>query len=253
MPLKRMRLADVAAIAVAIPPPLVSIEPETQHPVYLQQWEFMEEADRRLAIEHSGQYADTVLDQPTADTLEDALVDEDERGHWWTLWWTRRRNRKRRARRMMRRRRRMMMMMRRRRNRRRRTWRRRIKKMQMQPTQRKHSIPVAFLISATATSCACVFTNPLECIKTKMQVQNELRAAGGGKPYYRNVFHCFWRVCIDEGVTGLQRGFSCAVAYQISMNGVRLGLFPQFKEVVEDVFRGGNRFSVTLIAGVVKF
>ena len=80
MPLKRMRLADVAAIAVAIPPPLVSIEPETQHPVYLQQWEFMEEADRRLAIEHSDQYADTAPDQPTADTLEDALVDEDESG-----------------------------------------------------------------------------------------------------------------------------------------------------------------------------
>ena len=39
----------------------------------------MEEPDRRLAIEHSDHYADTVPNQPTADALEDALVDE-ERG-----------------------------------------------------------------------------------------------------------------------------------------------------------------------------
>lgn len=89
---------------------------------------------------------------------------------------------------------------------------------------KKRSLLTEFGLGATASMTACLFTNPIEVVKTRMQVQGELasRAAGEAKAY-KNAFHGFWAVGRKEGLRGLQAGLAPALLYQLCMNGTRLG------------------------------
>ncbi|CAL8267787.1 unnamed protein product [Merluccius merluccius] len=82
-----------------------------------------------------------------------------------------------------------------------------------------------FFLSGVAACGACVFTNPLEVVKTRMQLQGELRGRGSYRVHYRNVFHAFWTIGRVEGVRGLQRGLAPGLVYQFVMNGIRLGSY----------------------------
>ncbi|XP_044226230.1 solute carrier family 25 member 35 [Thunnus albacares] len=82
-----------------------------------------------------------------------------------------------------------------------------------------------FMLSGAAACGACLFTNPLEVVKTRMQLQGELRSRGTYQIYYRNVFHAFYTIGKVEGLSGLQRGLAPGLVYQFVMNGVRLGSY----------------------------
>lgn len=82
-----------------------------------------------------------------------------------------------------------------------------------------------FLLSGVAACGACLFTNPLEVVKTRMQLQGELRSRGSYPVHYRNVFHAFYTIGRVEGLAGLQRGLAPGLAYQFVMNGIRLGSY----------------------------
>ncbi|XP_062844731.1 solute carrier family 25 member 35 [Trichomycterus rosablanca] len=82
-----------------------------------------------------------------------------------------------------------------------------------------------FMLSGAAACGACLLTNPLEVVKTRMQLQGELRSRGSYRVHYRNVFHAFYTIGRVEGPRGLQRGLGPALLYQFFMNGVRLGSY----------------------------
>ncbi|XP_066483197.1 solute carrier family 25 member 35 isoform X2 [Tiliqua scincoides] len=82
-----------------------------------------------------------------------------------------------------------------------------------------------FLLSGLAACGACLFTNPLEVVKTRMQLQGELRAPGTYTRHYRNVFHAFYTIGRVDGLAALQRGLLPALLYQFGMNGIRLGTY----------------------------
>nr|XP_005999879.1 PREDICTED: solute carrier family 25 member 35 [Latimeria chalumnae] len=82
-----------------------------------------------------------------------------------------------------------------------------------------------FLLSGAAACGACVFTNPLEVVKTRMQLQGELKAPGSYQVYYRNVFHAFYTIGKVDGLSSLQKGLVPGLLYQFFMNGVRLGSY----------------------------
>lgn len=82
-----------------------------------------------------------------------------------------------------------------------------------------------FLFGGVSTCGAALFTNPLEVVKIRMQLQGELQARGKFQVHYRNVFHAFYTVAKHEGVCALQKGIRPALAYQFVMNGFRLGSF----------------------------
>ncbi|KAK5624152.1 hypothetical protein CRENBAI_002458 [Crenichthys baileyi] len=82
-----------------------------------------------------------------------------------------------------------------------------------------------FVLGGVAACGACLFTNPLEVVKTRMQLQGELKSRGTYQVYYRNVFHAFYTIGKVDGLTGLQKGLVPGLFYQFFMNGVRLGSY----------------------------
>lgn len=82
-----------------------------------------------------------------------------------------------------------------------------------------------FVLGALGASGAVCFTNPLEVIKTRFQLQGELKKTGNYKIHYRNFAHAFYVVAKNEGLVALQKGLIPAMGQQVFLNGTRLGLF----------------------------
>lgn len=82
-----------------------------------------------------------------------------------------------------------------------------------------------FLIGGTAAMGACLFTNPLEVLKTRLQLQGELQAKGQHAVHYKNVFHSGYVVVKNDGILALQKGLVPALWVQLLMNGARLGFY----------------------------
>lgn len=82
-----------------------------------------------------------------------------------------------------------------------------------------------FVLGALGASGAVCFTNPLEVIKTRFQLQGELQKAGNYKVHYRNFAHAIYVVAKNEGPLALQKGLFPAMGHQVFLNGTRLGIF----------------------------
>ncbi|XP_022104222.1 solute carrier family 25 member 35-like [Acanthaster planci] len=82
-----------------------------------------------------------------------------------------------------------------------------------------------FFLGGVAACGACLFSNPLEVVKTRMQLQGELKARGTYHRHYRHVFHAFYTIGRVDGLRALQKGLVPALWYQLFMNGVRLGSY----------------------------
>lgn len=66
---------------------------------------------------------------------------------------------------------------------------------------------------------ATVFTNPIEVVKTRLQLQGELKATHA--VYYRNVPHGLYVIARNEGLGALQRGLSAMLGFQFFLNTFR--------------------------------
>lgn len=85
-----------------------------------------------------------------------------------------------------------------------------------------------FALAGVAAVSAGVFTNPLEVVKTRMQMQGELQAKGQYAVHYRNIIHAAFQVAKHDGIAGLQKGLAPALWIQLIMNGCRLGFYDYF-------------------------
>lgn len=81
-----------------------------------------------------------------------------------------------------------------------------------------------FVIGGTAAVGAGFFTNPLEVLKTRMQLQGELQAKGKHAVHYKNILHAGYVVAKNDGILALQKGLVPALWVQWILNGVRLGM-----------------------------
>nr|XP_045005304.1 solute carrier family 25 member 34 isoform X1 [Jaculus jaculus] len=90
-------------------------------------------------------------------------------------------------------------------------------------TEAVKTVPPAvdLVLGASACCLACVFTNPLEVVKTRMQLQGELRARGTYPRPYRGLVSSVAAVARADGLWGLQKGLAAGLLYQGLMNGVR--------------------------------
>jgi solute carrier family 25 protein 34/35 len=100
--------------------------------------------------------------------------------------------------------------------------------------------------SASAAMAACLFTNPMETIKTRLQLDGEGTLRGGARQY-RGISHALTTIARQEGVRGLQAGLWGALAYQLFMNGTRLGLYDPIQRALRRA-SGADEGSVLLKA-----
>ncbi|KAH9486275.1 Mitochondrial oxaloacetate transport protein [Psilocybe cubensis] len=99
---------------------------------------------------------------------------------------------------------------------------------------RSVSTTEGFICGGIAACLAVTVSNPAEVAKTRLQLQGEL-SKGGGKKVYNNAFDVLAKTWKHEGIRGIQRGLPPAYAYQILLNGSRLGFYEPFR-------RSLNRF-----------
>ncbi|KAG9416710.1 hypothetical protein AC1031_001091 [Aphanomyces cochlioides] len=101
----------------------------------------------------------------------------------------------------------------------------------IQEAKVKRPFAVDFALAGSATALATVGSNPMEVVKTRMQLQREL-LGNGELRLYKNFFHGFYSICKHEGIVGLQRGLVAGMSYNLVMNGVRLGGFESIQKIV---------------------
>uniref|UniRef100_A0A182JTN9 Mitochondrial oxaloacetate transport protein n=1 Tax=Anopheles christyi TaxID=43041 RepID=A0A182JTN9_9DIPT len=83
-----------------------------------------------------------------------------------------------------------------------------------------------FLLGGASSMCAVLFTNPLDVLKTRQQLEGELIAKHNlKKRSYKGIRQSFLTVVRTDGVRGLQKGLPAALLFQFSMNSVRLGTY----------------------------
>lgn len=80
-----------------------------------------------------------------------------------------------------------------------------------------------FMLGGVAAMGAGFFTNPLEVMKTRMQLQGELKARGKHAVHYKNVFHAGYVIAKHDGLLALQKGLVPGQMFQLVLNGSRLG------------------------------
>eukprot|EP00127_Corallochytrium_limacisporum_P000909 Clim_evm5s32 gene=Clim_evmTU5s32 len=88
---------------------------------------------------------------------------------------------------------------------------------------------VEHLTGGAATVTAGFFTNPIEVVKIRMQLDGEGVKRGAKPRVYKNFLQAFYQIGRYEGVSGIQGGLVPALGYQLTMNGLRLGTYGPFK------------------------
>ncbi|CAG9807560.1 unnamed protein product [Chironomus riparius] len=81
------------------------------------------------------------------------------------------------------------------------------------------------LLGGFSSSIATIFTNPLEVIKTRLQLQGELKAKGHHIEPYKNFLQGLTQIAKHDGMSALQKGLSASLCFQFILNACRLGVY----------------------------
>lgn len=92
-----------------------------------------------------------------------------------------------------------------------------------------------------AAATATIFSNPVDVIKTRMQLQGELGRSTGRQ--YTSAISGMRQIFAEEGIRGIQAGLAPAMMFQLALNGVRLGAFPYLNSAFHQLY--GVRHSVS--------
>ncbi|XP_022662195.1 solute carrier family 25 member 35-like isoform X2 [Varroa jacobsoni] len=91
--------------------------------------------------------------------------------------------------------------------------------------RRDRGFVMEFVLGGVAAAGAGFFTNPLDVVKTRIQLQGELQNRGTYKVHYNNTLHACYQIAKHDGVLALQSGMGPALWFQFVMNGTRLGTY----------------------------
>lgn len=119
-----------------------------------------------------------------------------------------------------------------------------------------------FLAGSMAACGAVTFTNPIELIKTRMQLQGELSSKTDAPKLYRNPLQASVVIFKNEGLRGLQQGLVCGYVYQTALNGFRVGLYEPSRYYItktllpgqfsEDASKIPQNILVNVLSGLVS-
>ncbi|XP_076168294.1 solute carrier family 25 member 35 [Ptiloglossa arizonensis] len=110
---------------------------------------------------------------------------------------------------------------------------------------------IEFAIGALAAVGAGFFTNPIDVIKVRLQLQGELEARNTYKKIYKNTLHAGYLIAKHEGVFALQAGIVPALYFQVVLNGIRLGVYNTAKKYDLITNKKGNTdvLSTAIVTG----
>ncbi|XP_054011898.1 solute carrier family 25 member 35-like isoform X1 [Hylaeus anthracinus] len=108
-----------------------------------------------------------------------------------------------------------------------------------------------FIIGALAAVGAGFFTNPIDVIKVRLQLQGELEARNSYNKIYKNTLHAGYLIAKHEGVLALQAGIVPALYFQVVLNGIRLGVYNSAKKYDLITNKKGNTdvLSTAIVTG----
>uniref|UniRef100_A0A060TDU4 Mitochondrial oxaloacetate transport protein n=1 Tax=Blastobotrys adeninivorans TaxID=409370 RepID=A0A060TDU4_BLAAD len=110
-----------------------------------------------------------------------------------------------------------------------------------------------FAAGALAACGAVTVTNPVELIKTRMQLQGELAAKGQAKKVYTGMVQGLITIFKHEGLRGIQRGLTPAYVYQVGLNGCRLGFYEPMRRALYSLTGkdadGPAQYGLNIVAG----
>ncbi|XP_019627253.1 PREDICTED: mitochondrial substrate carrier family protein ucpB-like [Branchiostoma belcheri] len=94
-----------------------------------------------------------------------------------------------------------------------------------------------YVLSGTSCVCAAIVTNPIDVIKVRMQLDNELRESGKvvsvlRERYYRGFVRGSVTIAKDEGIRGLYKGVFPSILREASYSTIRLGSYEPMKELL---------------------
>ena len=103
-----------------------------------------------------------------------------------------------------------------------------------------------------AAVSAGLFTNPIDIVKIRLQLQGELERKGSYKKIYKNTFHAVYLIGKHEGIFALQSAIVPALGFQVVLNGIRLGSYKFAKRYnfIENNDGHTNIFMTAMVAGV---
>lgn len=81
-----------------------------------------------------------------------------------------------------------------------------------------------FLIGGISGVVATFVTHPLDLVKTRMQLEGELRARTEYKAQYHGLIHAMSVIARTEGIRSLMKGVVPAILLGFQLNSVRYGL-----------------------------
>ncbi|XP_015437781.1 PREDICTED: solute carrier family 25 member 35-like isoform X1 [Dufourea novaeangliae] len=111
---------------------------------------------------------------------------------------------------------------------------------------------IEFAIGGLAAVGAGVFTNPIDVIKVRLQLQGELEARNSYKKIYKNTVHAGYLIAKHEGILALQAGIVPALLFQVVLNGIRLGVYNTAKkyELITNKKGGTDVLSTAIVTGI---
>ena len=93
------------------------------------------------------------------------------------------------------------------------------------------------------------FVHPFDCMKTRMQLSQEMARTSGLKPY-SSVFDCFKTTLKEEGPRGLYSGLSAGLMRQGTYSTMRLGLYQTFRAKWKEAGYSSNFLSMFCLGGM---
>ncbi|GAB5356297.1 hypothetical protein AAMO2058_000278700 [Amorphochlora amoebiformis] len=105
-----------------------------------------------------------------------------------------------------------------------------------------------FLCGGVSAACAICIVNPVDVVKSRLQMQGEL---GSTKRAYNNVLSGILHVGRTEGIQGLYRGLGPAIWFQMVGNSVRFGVYHVGKKWA-GVDKGKNNSRINFLCGIAS-
>eukprot|EP01062_Namystynia_karyoxenos_P010684 TRINITY_DN13800_c0_g1_i1.p1 TRINITY_DN13800_c0_g1~~TRINITY_DN13800_c0_g1_i1.p1 ORF type:complete len:343 (+),score=110.98 TRINITY_DN13800_c0_g1_i1:115-1029(+) len=86
-------------------------------------------------------------------------------------------------------------------------------------------------LAGVSACCGAAFTNPVDVVKIRMQVDGEAAKREGRPKRYTGMTSGMRTIFAEEGMRGLYKGVGASLCREMSYSGIRFGAYETFKEL----------------------